>query len=102
MTGYRLARYCSDPGCDRRAVARRMCKMHCNRAYRAGLVRALPTSAQVAARVEDAIWLLDMGEQPEQVAARLGVTLSALEMSLRRHGQPRREVMRARRRKEAS
>lgn len=37
------------------------------------------------ARIDDAIELLLLGEHPERIAARLGVSLAALSMSLRRH-----------------
>lgn len=39
----------------------------------------------MAARVENALDLLDIGESPAQIALRLGVTMSALVQSIRRH-----------------
>lgn len=38
------------------------------------------------ARLEDALWLLDCGEPPEQVSTRVGVPLATLAGMLRREG----------------
>lgn len=40
------------------------------------------------ALIEDALWLLDMGESPEQVARRLDRTTQAMSMAFRRAEMP--------------
>jgi hypothetical protein len=37
---------------------------------------------------EDAMWLIDAGEIPEQVAVRVGRSLPTLERHMQRHGRP--------------
>lgn len=46
-----------------------------------------------ADRVEDALFLLDNGAHPTEIAKRLGTTVQALDQLLRRHGHTRKEFM---------
>ena len=43
-------------------------------------------TTSTATRLEDAVWLLDRGTHPVRVAARLGMTVCALEKMLRAYG----------------
>ena len=61
-----MSTVCNWTGCRFQAVNGDLCQPH--------------------AWLEDALWLLDMGESPPHVCTRLGVTIGALEKSLRRHG----------------
>lgn len=66
MTTPRLPR-CQTPGCNKAANDGDRCRPH--------------------ALMEDADWLLDAGESPEDVCRRLGVTLGALDVTYRRLGR---------------
>lgn len=44
------------------------------------------TTPRTAALIEDALFLLDVGEHPERICRRLGTTAANLEITLRRHG----------------
>ena len=46
-------------------------------------------NTRTATRLENALWLLDGGTHPTRVAARLGMTVQALDRMLHRCGQPR-------------
>lgn len=89
---------CSMTGCDRDVFCRGMCRPHYMRDYHARTRPApkpkpppKPRAKRTprAARVEDALWLLDIGEHPLQVFARVGFpSVGAMEKAMRMEGVP--------------
>ena len=76
---------CAHIDCDRRIYGRQLCARHWGQ-----LLGGHKPRPDTAARLEDAVIMLDRGDHPEHVAARLGCTLAALDITLRRHDAPRR------------
>lgn len=54
-----------------------------------------PPTPILPAVVEDALWLLEQGESPHEAARRVGLSIGALEVALRRAGRPRGDVQAA-------
>lgn len=87
---------CTGPVCDRRPVARGYCDGHYNQwitrdrdpSRLTPLKRDTTRHHRLApARIEDALWLLDAGTHPSEVARRVGyASVSSLEAALQRRG----------------
>ncbi len=80
---------CLAPSCGRAIHARGLCGTHYKQARAGRSLSPIRVYATGPELVEDACWLLDAGEHPVHVAARLGVSLAALDHALRRAGRGR-------------
>lgn len=82
-----LHRTCAAPNCSAPIVAAAHCRKHRTQT-KAGVAFTpiRPHIKDPLARIEDALFLRDMGENPERTVARLGTTMTALEKLLRNHG----------------
>ena len=98
---------CHGPGCRRQVFAVGLCKTHygqlCDRRDRSALTpirrvkppRRVTRIDRAARRIEDALWLLDCGTHPAEVAHRVGYpSVPAMEVALRRAGHSRPNVAR--------
>ena len=80
-------RTCRIPDCSNPAKAARMCDMHYRRHLRTGQTEAHLINRRAAADLAaDVLDLLDMGETPARIPARVGASLAAIEKALRRNG----------------
>lgn len=78
---------CTQPDCDRRIKARGLCSTHWARARQRGDF-ATVTATRLADLIEDVEFMLEAGESPAMIAARLHTTPAALEQRMRRNGHP--------------
>lgn len=90
---------CAFPGCGRPGRYRsddggRICSTHYKQQAAGKPLTAVRTygAKAMAARVEDARWLLDCGEHPEHVAQRVGMAPSMLHRAMRESGTPHRAL----------
>lgn len=77
-------RTCALSTCRSRVEAKRLCSRHYRQWLDTGRLPVV-TQTPTEARLEDALFLLDVGEHPERIARRVGVSIRALERAFRDH-----------------
>ena len=81
---------CVHVGCDRPRYSGQLCRRHisllaCTKPEGPPPLRPARSPGRSPDRIEDALWLLSMGESPEHVAARVGyASVASMQRSLAR------------------